>query len=178
MRTLLPDPPPAEFEALLERRRRSGADVHDEVWEGVLHMAPAPSGAHDDLQQQLAELLGPPGRAAGMLPTVGGFNVGEEDDFRVPDGGLRRERVVTTYYPTAALVFEVRSPGDETPEKLPFYAAHGVDEVLIVDPQARTVEWLGLEEGEYRPVDRSSLIELGPDELDQRLDWPPESLGR
>jgi hypothetical protein len=35
MRTLLPDPPPAELQPLLERRRRSGADRFDEVWEGV-----------------------------------------------------------------------------------------------------------------------------------------------
>ncbi|MGI8413509.1 MAG: hypothetical protein ACR2QA_13710 [Solirubrobacteraceae bacterium] len=53
MRTLLSDPPPAEFEELLERRRRWGADRRDEVWEGVLHMNPAPSIAHGDLVAQL-----------------------------------------------------------------------------------------------------------------------------
>jgi len=78
MRTLLPDPPPAEFEALLERRRRSGADPHDEVWEGVLHVTPSPRGRHDDVQQQIAELLGPPARRAGLLPTIGGFSTGRQ----------------------------------------------------------------------------------------------------
>jgi Uma2 family endonuclease len=57
--------------------------------------------------------------------------------------------------PTAALVVEIVSPGDETWEKLPFYAAHHVDEVLIVDPQERSVSWLALERGKYRPIDRS-----------------------
>ena len=38
MRTLLPDPPPAELQALLERRERLGQDHKDEVWEGVLHV--------------------------------------------------------------------------------------------------------------------------------------------
>jgi hypothetical protein len=42
MRTLLPDPPPAELEALLERRTKLGQDRKDEVWEGVLHLVPAP----------------------------------------------------------------------------------------------------------------------------------------
>lgn len=173
MRTLVADPPPAEFQALLERRRRIGADRRDEVWEGVLHMTPAPLGCHDDVQQQLAELLGPLARRAGLLPTVGGFNLGEPDDYRIPDGGLRRERIVAAYYPTAALAIEVVSRGDETWEKLPFYAAHGVDELLIIDPSRRTVEWFALHQMEYRPIERSGLVDLSASELHDRIDWPP-----
>jgi hypothetical protein len=30
--------------SLLDERRRLGLDVVDEVWEGVLHMVPPPSG--------------------------------------------------------------------------------------------------------------------------------------
>jgi len=45
-------------------------------------------------------------------------------------------------------------------------------ELLIVDPQERTVRWLGLEAGKYEPLDASGLIELGPDELAQRITWP------
>ncbi|MHB1469380.1 MAG: hypothetical protein ACYCU0_15425 [Solirubrobacteraceae bacterium] len=56
MRTLLPDPPPADLAALLERRRRLGQDRKDEVWEGVLHVAPAPNSVHADIQLQLAEI--------------------------------------------------------------------------------------------------------------------------
>jgi putative restriction endonuclease len=50
-------------------------------------------------------------------------------------------------------------------DRLPFYAAHRVDELLIVDPQQRSVSWLALQEGEYRPVERSRLIELGTGDL-------------
>lgn len=46
MRTRISDPPPAEFRALLERRRRWGADRFDEVWEGVYRIMPAPGAAH------------------------------------------------------------------------------------------------------------------------------------
>ena len=68
---------------------------------------------------------------------------------------------------------EIVSPGDETWEKLPFYAAHRVDEVLIVDPQERSVSWLELAGGEYRPIERSGLVDLGAQGLAERLDWPP-----
>jgi hypothetical protein len=57
--TFVRDPQPVEFEALLERRRRLGQDLFDEVWEGVLHMNPAPSGRHGDLESQLHVLLAP-----------------------------------------------------------------------------------------------------------------------
>ena len=173
MRTLILDPPTAGLDELLERRHRSGLDRLDEIWEGVYHMVPAPSDAHADVAQQLAELLGPAARAAGLFPTMHEFNLGSsEHDFRVPDGGLHRARRWGTWEHTAPLVVEIVSPGDETWDKLPFYAAHRVDELLIVDPQQRSVSWLALQEGEYRPVERSRLIELGTNDLQERLDWP------
>ncbi len=55
---------------------------------------------------------------------------------------------------------------------LPFYAEHHVDEVLIVDPAGRAVAWSALRDGEYQPVQRSGLIDLGPIELAEQLDWP------
>lgn len=187
MRTLIPDPPPREVQALLERRRRAGLDRLDEVWEGVLHLVPAPSVAHAKVAQQLAELLGEPARAAGLSPVMHEFNVGSGiEDFRVPDGGLLSEAARGTWIATAALVVEIVSPGDESWEKLPFYAAHHVDEVLIVDPAQRGVHWLGLSgggpgeqcdnqearSGRYQPIERSRLIEMGATELGQRIDWP------
>ncbi|MDE3069550.1 MAG: Uma2 family endonuclease [Acidobacteriota bacterium] len=57
-------------------------------------------------------------------------------------------------------------------QKLGFYAVHGVDELLIVDPQEHALHWLALEAGRYAPIERSGLIELGASELDARLDWP------
>jgi len=172
MRTLLPDPLPTELQGLLERRKRLGQDGKDEVWEGVLHVVPAPSGRHADILQQLAELLGRPARAAGLFPAMAGFNLGEaETDYRVPDGGLHRSRPRDTWFATAALVVEVLSPGDETWEKLPFYAAHHVDEILIVDPDTGEIHWLALTDGRYKPIERSVLINLGPTELDQMIDW-------
>lgn len=102
------------------------------------------------------------------------FNLGEtKDDFRVPDGGVHRTRPRGAWHPTAALVVEIVSPDDEIWQKLPFYAAHHVNEALIIDPQEHTTSWLAVTDGEYRPIERSSLIEMGPGELAERIDWLP-----
>lgn len=173
MRTVVLDPLSAGLGELLERRRRSGLDRLDEMWEGELHLIPAPGHAHASVAQQLAVLLDAPARAAGLEPTMHEFSLGDsERDFRVPDGGLHRPGAAAMWHPTAALIVEIVSPGDETWEKLPFYAAYEVDEVLIADPQKQRVDWLALERGVYRRVERSGLIELGPAQLCERIDWP------
>src|ERR1700735_5147761 len=111
MPTLLPDLPAAELQALLERRRRLGQDRKDEVWEGVLHMVPAPAHRHGHLAQQLAELLGPTPRAAALEPKIAEVHLGDaKNDFRVPDGGLHRPGAADMWHPTAALVLEILSP--------------------------------------------------------------------
>ena len=74
MSTLVKDPAPAEFEALLERRRGLGQDRLDEVWKGVRHMNPAPSYEHQRLSQRLAVILDPLASAARLEAVVGGDN--------------------------------------------------------------------------------------------------------
>ena len=172
VRTVILDPPSAGLDELVQRRARSGLDRLDEIWEGELHMVPAPSHAHGDLESQLHALLRPLARQAGLTMT-GQVNLGDsEHDFRVPDGALHRPGAGGTWHPTAALVIEIVSPGDESWEKLPFYAAHHVDEILIVDPHKQTVNWLALEHDQYQPIQHSRLIDLGPGELAERIDWP------
>ena len=144
----------------------------DEVWDGVYVMNPAPGERHAEVVQQLAEVLGPLARAAGLIPRMSIFNLGEPENYRIPDGALVRERGNRVYVPTAALVVEVVSPDDDTWKKLDFYAAHEVDELLIVDPEQREVHWSRLTpDGEYARVERSELIALGP-ELARMIDWP------
>jgi hypothetical protein len=41
--------------------------------------------------------------------------------------------------------------------------------VLILDPEERAIHWLRLADGEYRPLEHSGLIDLGPAGL---IDWP------
>ena len=79
MPTLVMDPPPAEFEALIERRRRLGLDHHDEMWEGVYHMAPAPNIPHSLTGQELSMLLGAAARKNGLRVSLE-FNLGVQED--------------------------------------------------------------------------------------------------
>jgi Putative restriction endonuclease len=173
MRTVVLGPRPPELDALIARRRSLGLDTHDEVWKGEYHMAPAAHSSHGWLDQQLAELLGPMARAAGLGGT-GAFNLGEPDDFRVPDRGLHRKRPHAVWVPTAAVVIEIESPDDETWDKLDFYADHGVDELLILSAESQSITWLALKDGRYQPVDESQL--LGPESrtLPDRIEWPAD----
>jgi hypothetical protein len=172
MPTLVLGTPPPELEALLERRRRAGADRLDEVWEGVYHIVPGPSYAHGRVEAQVLTLLRGPAMDA-RLEITGQFNLGEsEHDFRVPDGGLHLPGSGGIWTPTAALVIEIVSPDDESVQKLPFYAEHNVDEVLFVDLADRTATWLALSEHEYRPVTASGLVELEASALAEQIDWP------
>jgi Uma2 family endonuclease len=171
MRTLVLDPPPPQLQELIERRRHTGADRHDEVWEGVYHMIPAAGFAHSLIAQQLAVLLDAPARASGLVVSAE-FNLGTKDDFRVPDLGVHRQPQSGTWIASAAIAVEILSPEDETWEKLPFYARHHVDELLIVEPIAHSVTWLGLRAGAYRAIDRSEILGLGASALDAQIDWP------
>jgi Uma2 family endonuclease len=117
-------------------------------------------------------LLAPLARAAG-LRAVGEINLGESDDYRVPDGALTQPGDAELYNPTAVLVIEVLSPGDETIKKLRFYAAHHVAELLIIDADNRTVRWFSLgDDTSYHDVSGSALIDLTGVELSAAIDWP------
>lgn len=172
MPTLVLDPQPAWVERLLDERRRSGAARRDEVWEGVLHVIPPPSVEHERLAHGLHVLLDPHAADA-KLVVVGTVGIGIEDDYRVPDLALLRPGYEPQWNRTAALIVEIASARDDSWEKLPFYARHQVDEVLLVVPAERRIQWLSLEaDGEYRPLERSRLLGISTTELAAQLTWP------
>lgn len=126
----------------LVQRSRRGLDRWDEVWEGVVHMVPPPSGPHQELGTALLVALQPFARAAGLRIA---YEIGvwrHDRDYRIPD--------LSVYAPARAsrrgvegppaLVVELRSPGDETDAKIPWYLELGVAEVLVVGDGGRTVE--------------------------------------
>ncbi len=166
--------PNSEVEALIERRRALGQDRFDEVWEGEYHMSPGPSGPHAFVDGEMVGLLRPLARAAGLHVSTG-FNLGAgPDDFRVPDGGCHRERPGGIWAPTAAIVWEILSPGDETYAKFDFYAAHGVEEIIVADPGTRTVRCfrLAAPPGNYTESETSDLLGIGAAHLAAEIDWP------
>ena len=134
-------------------------------------MAPAPHSRHSRLGVELTRLMLPLAEAAGLVG-MDPFNLGEPDDYRVPDHGWLRDEPNSTYLPTAAIVVEILSPDDETFEKLPFYAAHEVDEVIIVDPMAQRVRIFALAYGRYEESGASTLLNVSVGELSAAIRWP------
>lgn len=141
MKAVMADVP----EHVLEERRRSGADRWDEVWDGVLHMPPSPTYDHQDLESLAGDWLrrhwAPPsgGKA---IPQINVSRPGIDrwlDDFRIPDIVLLTlERLAEInrnefFEGGPEVVVEIRSPGDESLDKLTFYAEVGVREVWVID---------------------------------------------
>ena len=157
-----------------ERRRALGIDLYDEIWEGSYHAAPAASAGHAFLDNVLAVLLHPYATAAGLVGT-GPFNLGQSGDYRVPDRGYHRGQPTGTWVPTAAVVVEIVSPDDETFEKFAFYAAHGVDEIIVAEPGARSIRiWRRRSVSAYDEAPTSALLGLSAAGLTAEISWPEQ----
>ncbi len=149
----------------LAERRTKGLDRWDEMWEGVLHMTPAPSLEHQRILDRLIEFLGPRIRERRRGALYSGINVfrdaGPPADYRIPDltfvaagregilhpDGVRGEG--------ADAVIEIRSPEDETYDKLSFYAAVRVREVIVCDRDSKSPEIFRLAGNGYVAVQRN-----------------------
>jgi len=165
---------PVEIEAWLATRREHGVDDFDEVWDGVLHIPPLLRGAHGFVVAELMSILHPYIERAG-LRGGGHCAIGSDEDYRVPDMVALRERDLdpaSDLTLSAAIVVEVTLPKDESRLKFDFYHRHGVDEVLIVDPYARTAEWFARGPQAFEPADGSMLLGITSNELAAAIDWP------
>ena len=132
-------------EHLLQERRRLGHDRRDEMWEGVLHMVPQPLSHHQRLGALLLTAFMPAADGRGLWASyeTSLFRPGTEDsDYRVPDLVVARPENVSErgIEGRAELVIEIRSPGDESGEKVAFYADVGCQEVLLVDRDTLELE--------------------------------------
>lgn len=132
-------------ESLLAERRRTGADRFDEVWEGVLHMVPAPSAWHQRFGTLLLRVLAPIAETKGLVAAYETNHArpgAGAKDYRVPDLIFARSELWTSFgvEGPAELVIELLSPGDETHDKLSFYESLGVHEALVIDPETRRTE--------------------------------------
>ncbi|MBX3469963.1 MAG: Uma2 family endonuclease [Planctomycetes bacterium] len=174
--------------ALLEERRRLGLDRWDEMWKGELHMVPPPHGDHGRLLVGLAAFFRLHWEALGLGRTyletgVKRPGTGEDPalsrptDYRVPDLSFllpeRYGRFVDGWIvggPDAVL--EVVSPGDESREKLPFYADLDVREVIFLDRLTRTVEVLRASQAGWAQVTAGADGWVRSDVL--RTEWRTE----
>ncbi len=142
----------------LARRKRLGLDHWDEMWEGVLHMSPAPANEHQRIQLELGSFLLILLRRTKRGTIFLGVNIfGTEHDYRIPDLSFvatGRESVIAPDGirggPDA--VVEIRSPEDETYEKFPFFAALGVREAIVIDRDTKKPEVYRLAGPQYLAV--------------------------
>ena len=164
-----------EVEQWLVDRRAKGQDIRDEVWEGVyVVMAPAPSFGHGRLVMQLGSCLAPAVAAAGF-ELADAVNIGDSRDYRIPDLAVVDPATVIgdgVWLQSAVLVAEIRSPGEAHEEKLAFYLAHDVAEVVLIDPLARTVRWLAAAGGMWRETDMSAALAVAVSEIADHFRWP------
>ena len=140
----------------LADRRSKGLDRWDEMWDGVLHITPAPNVEHQEMVAGLIEFLRPHFRISGRGRLVSGINVfGNEANYRIPDLAFvaaGREHILQpdgTRGGGPDAVIEIRSPDDETYDKLPFYASLGVREVVVIDRDTKRPELYRLAGSQY-----------------------------
>jgi Uma2 family endonuclease len=147
-------------EHILEWRHRTGADQWDEMWKGVLHMAPSPNRDHQDFELTLAMWLRLNWAIPNSCRVYTRINVAEAgawpDNYRIPDIVLltpaRFDIDHNEYFdggPDA--IVEIHSPGDEAYDKLDFYAKVGVREVWIIDRDTKRPELFELVGDEFQP---------------------------
>ena len=121
-------------------------------------MPPMPNRDHQDLGLELATWLRtfwakPRGNRVHQqinVASVGGW----PNDYRIPDIVLLtpdRFHIDRNEYFEGAptVVLEIRSPGDETIEKMPFYATLGVPEVWVVERDTKEPGLWVLKKGAY-----------------------------
>lgn len=149
-----------------------GQDLFDEVWEDDYHFAPVPHARHGLVDFELAGILRPYAAQAGLRGS-GPCNIGKPDDYRVPDQAYFTDHTPPhTFNPSAEIVVEIVSPGDESRLKYDFYFRAGVAEVVIVDPQRKTIEWFVRDSSDFRPAERGNLLNISTTELAELINWP------
>lgn len=157
MKAVMPVAPPD----MLKQRRAMGADRWDEMWEGILHIPPIANREQQELEATLETYLRFHWARRGKGKVYHQINLaapgGWTKNYRIPDLILltpeRYDIDHNEYFEGAPeVVVEIHSPGDESYEKLPFYAALGVPEVWIIDRDTRTPAVYRLAERDYVQV--------------------------
>lgn len=134
---------------LILQRQRLGIDQKDEVWDGVYVIMPEPTNVHQRITSDLTVVLRQvvPKSLGDVLPgaNVSDRKVGWKKNFRAPDVVVvlhsgRAQDCDTHWLGGPDFLVEVRSPGDDTNAKVPFYSRLGVRELLIIHRDTRRLD--------------------------------------
>jgi hypothetical protein len=149
-------------------RRAWGADKLDEMWTGIHHLQPV--GPHPKLQHAIALRLQPLASERGLVPVLGAYDPGE------PAANGRTDawpfNLLGDQASTAALAVEIVPRVGDIERRLSGCAADRVSEVVIINVDARTVDWLALVDGGYGPIGSSRVIDCAPSALVATIEWP------
>jgi Uma2 family endonuclease len=154
---------PAQARDFIHRRQQSDIDKYDEVWDGVYVVPPLANNPHQSLVGFLTailhEIVVMPGRGL-VLPgaNVSDRRTGWEHNYRDPDlvvvlNDGRAVDCTTHWMGGPDFLVEIRSPGDETDEKIPFYSRIQVRELLIIHRDTRELQLLRHDGQELRSVE-------------------------
>lgn len=153
---------------LQAERKASGADKHDEVWDGVYVMSPLANLEHQEIAQELwlvfrTVVLG----LAGGGKAYDGLNVSDREEgwvqnYREPDVGVvlpgnPAKHCGRHWCGGPDFLVEILSPNDLAREKRGFYAQLGVLELLIVDRDPWALELYRLDAGQLGLVGTSTV---------------------
>ncbi len=158
---------PGELKRLIRKRRDSGGDRWDEVWDGVYVMPPLADNEHQRLGLELAiahrNALGPDER----IQIFAGCNVSDQPkrwrrNYRCPDvavflPGNPAEDRGSHWFGGPDFAVEVMSRFDRSREKFGFYAKVGVRELLLVDRRPWQLELYRRENHRWDLVGRLGL---------------------
>ena len=158
---------PSVEQRLKAEREASGFDRYDEVWEGVYMMAPLANTEHQAIQSGLAAAIRNAVGWDDRIQVHAGANVSDREDnwthnYRIPDvvvvfpGGAARD-CDTHWCGGPDFCAEIASPGDRSRDKLQFYAAIGVRELLLIDRKPWSLELYRLSGGRLQSVGASEV---------------------
>ena len=157
---------PLLAEQLIAKRRETGADRYDEVWEDVYVMSPLANNEHQELVGQLTTVLEISVGWDGLGKVLPGANITDRRDdwtqnYRCPDvvvflNDTQAENLNTHWYGGPDFAIEIISPHDRAREKREFYAKVGTRELLLVDRDPWALELYRLNEGQLVQVGQST----------------------
>lgn len=152
-------------ESLKAERAQSGVDRFDEVWDGIQVITPPADPEHEDIKSAVAVVLRNTVETAGLGTVRAGAYLsdraeGFRENFRIPDilvalaGGAARD-LGSHWIGGPDFLVEIVAPYDQSREKLEFYSAIGVRELLLVGRDPWQLELHCLARGRLEPAGRS-----------------------
>jgi Uma2 family endonuclease len=158
-------------ERLIAERQASGADLRDEVWDGVYVMSPMANMEHQRLATQFVSALVLAMRFDSAAEVIGPSNVSDREEgwtenYRIPDALVLLPNCAAKVcenhiFGGPDFVTEIVSEGDRTYEKFGFYSAIGVREFLIVERKPWQLELYALRGKELVLAGRGDVADGG-----------------